>query len=490
MTLSRRVLIEGLAAGASLVALPRIASAKKHIAEQCYLEFKSRVKSDPELDPWRSVPAKEFSSIGMTVDGALPKALRGTLYRNGPAGFERAGARYQHWFDGDGMVQAFRIADGKIHHRGRKVATRKWVAEEKAGRFLVPGAGSSVPDPKGVPGNGNPANISVVPWGEELLALWEAGSPYALDPESLETRRRVVFSEDSDGMPFSAHPQFEADGRMWNFGLAQWAGKNGLLALYALSPGKGLERTTMVELPFPGYMHSFVMSNRWLVFYLVPHVFNRAQAKTYVDAHRWEPQRGGKILLVDKNDFSKRRWLDAPAGFVWHYADATDQKDGGLRIRAAWADAPKTMDEEMYGVMCGKTSTVDAHTALATLTVSSSGTVRVERSELAGEFPIADTRGTSPFMVMAHEFSLNMINRQGRQKTLRAPGRIKLEEHLFVPRSARLGDGWLVGTGYDLDARSSVVTVFDTESESAAPVALARMNRRIPFGFHGWFLKA
>ena len=89
-------------------------------------------------------------------------------------------------------------ADG---YRGR--AAYKILELDDKYRFLVPGAGSGVPDPKGVPGNGNPANISVVPWGEELLALWEAGSPYALDPQSLETRRRVVFSEQSDGMPFS-----------------------------------------------------------------------------------------------------------------------------------------------------------------------------------------------------------------------------------------------------------------------------------------------
>lgn len=34
----------------------------------------------------------------------------------------------------------------------------------------------------------NPANTHVVPWGGKLLALWEAGPPYELDPRSLETR--------------------------------------------------------------------------------------------------------------------------------------------------------------------------------------------------------------------------------------------------------------------------------------------------------------
>gem|GEM_PF-6053888 len=33
----------------------------------------------------------------------------------------------------------------------------------------------------------NVANTSVIPWRGELLALWEAGAPYRLDADSLET---------------------------------------------------------------------------------------------------------------------------------------------------------------------------------------------------------------------------------------------------------------------------------------------------------------
>ncbi|MEL6184008.1 MAG: carotenoid oxygenase family protein, partial [Myxococcota bacterium] len=162
----------------------------------------------------------------LKVEGKVPKELYGTLFRNGPAGFERGRARYQHWFDGDGLVHGFRLDGHGVRHHARKVATEKWKREAEAGRFLVSGAGSRIPDSVPSRGNddGNPANISVVPWGEDLLALWEAGSPYALDPQTLKTRRRVTWSENADHLPFSAHPLFEKDGRMWNCGLAQWAG--------------------------------------------------------------------------------------------------------------------------------------------------------------------------------------------------------------------------------------------------------------------------
>ena len=39
------------------------------------------------------------------ITGNLPKALNGTLLRNGPGLFERAGRRKRHLLDGDGLIQ-------------------------------------------------------------------------------------------------------------------------------------------------------------------------------------------------------------------------------------------------------------------------------------------------------------------------------------------------------------------------------------------------
>ncbi|MEM6532336.1 MAG: carotenoid oxygenase family protein [Myxococcota bacterium] len=491
MNVNRRTLLGQMAAAGAALGLPAFAQTTSHPARQCFEDFHAQASTGSALDPWRSVDNSEFPPLEMELQGKLPAELSGTLYRNGPAGFERAGMRYQHWFDGDGMVQAFRFGRRGITHHGRKVATRKWQQEEQAGRFLRNGAGSTVPGaiPRRSNDSGNVGNIAVVPWGDELLALWEAGSPHALDPKTLETRRRVVFSPETDGVAFSAHPLFEQDGRMWNFGLAQYAGENGTLILYALHPGRGLERVTAVSMPFAGYMHSFTMSERWLVFYLAPHVFRRGRSDTYVDNHRWEPERGGRLLLVDKTDFEVRRWFDAPPGFVWHFADAIDGSNGAVTIRCPWSPGPKTMNGQMNQVMCGKSQRLNDGSRLATLRLDGKGKVRIEHSDVSGEFPICDPRGTSPFMVMASDRELNLLTAKGQHRVLRAPGHIKLEEHRFVPRGSTLGDGWLVGTGYDFARRQSVVTVFDTHSQSTAPVALARMDRRLPFGFHGWFVQ-
>jgi carotenoid cleavage dioxygenase-like enzyme len=59
--------------------------------------------------------------------GRVPKWLKGSWYINGPARFERAGVRYNHWLDGDGMVCALHFGE-RLGFTNRFVRTPKWMA--------------------------------------------------------------------------------------------------------------------------------------------------------------------------------------------------------------------------------------------------------------------------------------------------------------------------------------------------------------------------
>ena len=81
------------------------------------------------LQTMRGLQGQDLACDAASIEGKLPAGLRGTLFRNGPALFERAGQRYRHWFDGDGLVQAWRFdGAGNISHRGRFVRTTKFIA--------------------------------------------------------------------------------------------------------------------------------------------------------------------------------------------------------------------------------------------------------------------------------------------------------------------------------------------------------------------------
>ena len=72
------------------------------------------------------------------VEGSLPAELRGSLFRNGPGLFERAGRRKRSLLDGDGMIQCFDFDGSGVRFRNRFTRTEKYVEEEDAKR--PPGA--------------------------------------------------------------------------------------------------------------------------------------------------------------------------------------------------------------------------------------------------------------------------------------------------------------------------------------------------------------
>ena len=133
-----------------------------------------------------------------------------------PGRLERDGHRVHHPFDGDGMIAAMRFEKGAVSLTNRFVRTEGWLAEEKANKVLYRGVFGSQ-KPGGRLANAfdlrlkNIANTNVVRLGDQLLALWEAAEPHALDPVNLEThglsRLDGVLKK---GEAFSAHPRFDA----------------------------------------------------------------------------------------------------------------------------------------------------------------------------------------------------------------------------------------------------------------------------------------
>ena len=105
----------------------------------------------------------EFDYRVDEIDGRVPAALRGTLFRNGAGRNDLGGHWFPHWFDGDGMISAIRFDDAGIHYFNRYVRTKNYLDETRAGRIVHRGFGKMRPG--GVIGNalrqpGNVSNIS------------------------------------------------------------------------------------------------------------------------------------------------------------------------------------------------------------------------------------------------------------------------------------------------------------------------------------------
>ena len=469
-------------------------------------EFAARLAADPALLGWKGVSADRLAGSAR-IEGRLPAGLAGTLFRNGPAVHERFGLRYRHWFDGDGMIQAFRIGDGKIAHRGRVLQTPKLSGEDAANRRIFPGFATVVGNEARVrgPDDLNTANTSVLEHHGELLALWEGGSASLFERETLAWQGFKSWGDGLEGVPFTAHPKVEPDGTLWAFGVSYLPAMG--LVLYHIAPDGTLVEAGLIRVADMGMVHDFVVTERHLLFVIPPLVFEPEAARdgAFLDAFGWRPELGSRVLVVAKDDFGKRRWLQLPAGFGFHHGNGWEEADGTIRFDHCAAADPTLVTERFRHIMRGEVRAA-APERYTRFTARPDGRVDVEETSDRAEFPrIAPARtGRRNRYVYTlgapdnrRAAALRRVERRDLERgTVDAfdfgPGVIP-EEHVFVPRRAAArseDDGWLVGTFLDHVRGVSGITVFDARRVGDGPVARGWLDYPLPLGFHGHFSPA
>ena len=431
------------------------------------------------------------------VHGRAPAGLSGRLYRNGPAKFHRPGGSVSHWFDGDGLMRRYAINDGQVSLSARFVDTAKRRADTAAGAVVTAGfgtAGSSRAS-VGSADDVNAANISVMMAGGELWALWESGSPIVMDPDTLQTRGPKTLRPDLKGMPFLAHPRVEPDGTVWNLGVA---GRKAVV--WRLGADGALQAADVIDLPRASYLHDFTATDRHLVLVLQPWIHDRLVAPI-VDGYSWRPETGTQILVIDKADLSRRRIFETDAFFFFHMGDAWEEADGTIRFDICTSPDPTFAVDGARAMVEGRKPVVTVSPDLRLISLHPDGRTRVERAGLSAEFPKADPRfaglartktASLGYGRDANPFHQSVAVRDWKRDRIDSfdfGPRHLLEEMVFVPRpggSAEF-DGWLVGTGINLDARATELHVFDAERVAAGPVCSWRADVAMPISLHGIF---
>jgi len=481
----------------------------------------------PELAPLQGLRGQDLDARDLQIEGRLPDGLRGTYYRNGPGLMARGEERYRHWFDGDGLVQAWTFGgsagQAQVAHKARFVQTRKFKAEAEAGRFLLPAFGTAIPPRMAIQNADslNVANTSVLLLNGRLHALWEGGSAYELDPQTLATRGPRVWSPELAGMPFSAHPKVEPDGTVWNFGTA-----GDRMAVYQISAQGQVLRNEVFDSPVPVPMvHDFAVSQRFLVFLLPPIQLDMAALRggqSMLDSMRWQAQDATRVLVVDKADFSRRRVFEMPASLVFHFGNAWDEGPAGaetLHLDYVESRPLPQVNAELRQVMRGERPVPQssqprfmrlqmgaAAAGAAGLSPASAGRITLQSRSESVEFPVVDPRVVGqrhrhvyyPTAVdLGTRWGFNGLMHldldSGRRERFAFGPEVVLEEHVLVPKpgtpqgAAGEGQGWLLGLGYDCRRQRSFASVFDAQALSAGPLARVWLPYWVTYGFHGKF---
>ena len=281
------------------------------------------------------------------VRGSIPKQISGTFYRNGPGRLERSGQWVHHPFDGDGMIAAFKFENGTVKLTNRFVRTKEWKEEEECQKFLYRGV-FGTQKKGGVLANAfdvrlkNIANTHVIKLGNDLLALWEASSPYSLNPETLETNGLCNLNGVlKKGEAFSAHPRFDpghnTEERMVTFGVNTGPKSTIRLMEFSTTGEKVGSLLSDRKDSFNGFafLHDFAITPNWAIFLQnaisfnpIPFLLGQKGAAQCLASN---PNGTPKFLLIprDCGNFAGEspKTVDAPKGFVFHHLNAWEENE-------------------------------------------------------------------------------------------------------------------------------------------------------------------
>ena len=448
-------------------------------------------------------------------EGAVPKKLRGILYRNGSGRMERGGEYFGHPFDGDGMISRFAFTDKGIHYRNRFVRTRWFLDEERAGQILYRNFGTNRPG--GFSRNmfrlrfKNAANTNVIYHGGRLLALWEGGLPHQLDPESLSTigaysyegalldptsvMAKIVGSE----LPFSAHPRLDpVTGDLYNFGIVM--GLKPVLMLYRVDSSGRLIRLDAVKLDSLGFMHDFALTPNWFVFFFCPLTFDLVQMvlglKPVMYCAGFAEGRSTQVILVPRKGGSPVRLSAAPC-FVFHFANAFEEQDGRIVVDGPrygrfpqvepFADLPRKGFGDFPKMLLTR----------FIIDIKNRSVVEDELSEVPAELPRANplktgqhyqyiwASATSGGWKGPYLSGISKVNTETKKTVYRDYAPDLTSEPLFVPSpdSSNEDDGWILHTVYRKAQHRSDLLVLDARDLSTT--CCAELPHHQSQGFHG-----
>ena len=361
--------------------------------------------------------------------------------------------------------------------------------------MVTPGFGTKGDDRARIGSNddANAANTAVMVAGDQVWALWEAGSPLALSASDLSTRNFVTLRDDLKGMPFQAHPRYAPDGSIWNVGSA-----GDQAVIWHLRADRSLSDAQVVPLPRASYMHDFTATDRHVILVLQPWVF-ATHAMPVTAGLAWRPEMGTQVLVLDKDDLSKRRLYELPGFFHFHLGDAWAERDGTIRFDVAASGDPRFAVDGARVLVDGHGVVPGDPAKLALITLRPDGRADMTYSDVVGEFPKADprraglkrsltahtsgeTRGRPlPTGLAVHDWD------SGRSHAFEFGVHQVVEEAVFVPKPGATAerDAWLVGPSVNLKDGRTELHVFGVARIEDGPVATWQADVALPAGFHG-----
>ena len=450
------------------------------------------------------------------IEGKVPEALQGTLFRNGPGLLDVQGTPLQHPFDGDGMICAVSfLPNGKVHFRNRFVRTEGYIQEQKAGKMLYRGV-FGTQKPGGFINNifdtniKNIANTNVIYWGKKLLALWEAAEPYRLDPNTLETIG-IDYLDGvlSAGDSISAHPCFDPScefdkGQPCLVNYSIKPGLSSKITIYEFAPDGSLLRRHSHTIPGFSFIHDFAITPHYCLllqnsvsFNPLPYILGFKGAGECVNFH---PEKPSKLIIIPRTSpYEKMKVLETNSGFIFHHVNAFEEENNIYLDSICYDSLPQVQPDSDYKET--DFDSLDPGQIWRFKIDLNSDKIDQEMLESrCCEFPYVNPNNVGRkyrylFTGTAHQdqgnaplqaiLKLDLLTGEKQLHSFAPNGFVS--EPIFVPKPNATNEdqGWVLVMVYDGNKHRSDIVILDGENLEKEAIATLHLKHHIPYGLHG-----
>jgi carotenoid cleavage dioxygenase-like enzyme len=450
------------------------------------------------------------------VTGTIPSWLNGTLIRCGPGQFEQAHASYKHWFDGLSMPHRYTFKNGKLSFQNRFLHSEAYIKDSATGVLNYRGV---FVDPKRTVWDKIKAlfindvtdncNIQTVDDQGTIVIMTELPHMYQLDPISLQTMAKYEYDHKINATMQTAHPHIDPNkGNL----IVNYMLKISLFNYYEVFNvhGRAYERVSRVPVTSPSYMHSFALTENYVILAeqplkLPPYgrgIMGLAFGnKPFMENFVWHGNHPTIFQVIDRNSGAVVTQAESDAFFVFHQLNAYEQNGEIIMDLAAYPDATVLPDffldrlrsetniphtpaqARRYRIPLGKPSSRIEFEPLADINME---LPRINYGYNTRPYRYA--YGTSLHQNLP-DFPNQLVKidvTSGETAVWHQPLQYP-SEPVFVPNPNATveDDGVVLANVYDANTNSSYLLVLD--GQSFTQMARGDLNFHIPFDYHGWF---
>ncbi len=456
-------------------------------------------KQKSEINPFLSgnyAPVHDELTVNnLEVIGEIPMDMLGIYMRNGPnPAFEPIA--YNFPFDGDGMIHAVYIEQGKAHYRNRYVKTRELLDEQRAGKAIYGSLLEPImPDPNLISPNGNQGLfkegtfIHIIHHANRFLAMDENAAPYEMNAKC-ETLGRWHPTGSNTSLEVAAHTRLDPKtGELW---LIKYAFEPPFLTAFKLDEAGTLKQTIEIDKSHSTMMHDFVLTENYLIFFDCPLVIDPGLVMSGGDVMSWRPEYGTRVGIMPRSG-GKINWYVTEAFLVFHFANAYEEND---RVIIDFVRHNDLITQNL------KKSLPPSFLYRTVIDLKRKSIKHEQLDDRNVEFPrIREDRNSQKHRFIYLPSSTNtsglgknqfnsIMKYDVQSQTIISHdfgNQAEIGEAVFVPRQNATSedDGYVVLFHYHILSNSSEFIILDAQNISQPPLARVKIPRRVPHGLHG-----